>query len=366
MNAFGVLAAGAALACGMTAGAAGAGGAAQTLRLVPVVSGLRAPVYVTAPRTEPGRLYAVEQAGVIRVVSRGRVLPRPFLDIRGRVRVTQLQGLLSLAFHPRYAGNRRFYVLYTGRRGNLYVVEFRSRRGRGDLRTARVLLRAKASPHPLAHVGGHLAFGPDARLYVGVGDGLIPEAAQDLASPLGKILRLDVDRPEPPQEIVALGLRNPWRFSFDRANGDLYIGDVGDLRWEEVNYLRPRADFVPNFGWSAYEGRQRVSWRPLTARESLTFPVVAYRHPRRGCTSVIGGYVYRGRAAPSARGRYVYGDLCSGKVSSLRLVGGRARDRRAEPIVVPRLLSSFGEDARGELYAVSLGGGTVYSLTGSG
>lgn len=361
MYASGVAAAGALVACGTAIAAAGASDAVRPLRLEPVVSGLRAPVYATAPRTEPGRLYVVEQAGVIRIVSRGRVLSQPFLDIRSRVRVTRLQGLLSLTFHPRYAGNRRFYVLYTGRGGNLYVVEFRSRRGRGVRGSARVLLRAKASPHPLAHVGGQLAFGPDGRLYVGIGDGLLPEAAQDLASPLGKILRLDVERPERAAEVAAFGLRNPWRFSFDRANGDLYVGDVGDLRWEEVNYVRRRPGFVPNFGWSAYEARQRVSWRPITGREALTFPIAAYRHARRGCSSVIGGYVYRGREAPM-RGRYVYGDLCSGRVWSLRVVRGRATERRAEPVVVPRLLASFGEDASGELYAVSLAGGTIYRL----
>jgi len=352
------------LACaGLSAGAAGAGDdAVAPLRLVAVASGLRAPVYVTAPRNEPDRLYVAEQAGVVRVVSGGRLRSRPFLDIRSRVRVTRLQGLLSLAFHPRYAQERRFYVLYTGRRGNVYVVAFRSSSGRGVSRSARVIFRAKASPHPLAHVGGHLAFGPDGKLYVGVGDGLVPEAAQDLSSPLGKIMRLDVDRPERPAEVAAFGLRNPWRFSFDRANGDLYVGDVGDLRWEEIDYVRRRPGFVPNFGWSAYEGRRRVSWRPITAREALVFPIVAYRHARRGCSSVIGGYVYRGRELARARGRYLYGDLCSGRVWSLRVAGGRATELRTEPIVVPSLFASFGEDARGELYAVSLAGGTVYRL----
>ena len=365
MRASGVVASVLAIACAaLAAGDARARADSARLRLVPVVSGLRAPVYVTATRSEPDRLYVVEQAGVIRIVSRGAVLARLFLDIRGRVRVTQLQGLLSLAFHPRYSRNRRFYVQYTGRRGNLYVVELRSRGGRADLRTARVILRAKASPHPLAHVGGHLAFGPDGKLYVGVGDGLVPEAAQDLSSPLGKILRLDVDRPEQPHAVAAYGLRNPWRFSFDRANGDLYVGDVGDRHWEEVNYVRRHASSVPNFGWSAFEGRRRVSWRPITARESLVFPVVAYPHARRGCSSVIGGHVYRGRAAPSLRGRYVYGDLCSGRVWSLRVVRGRATDRRTERVVVPLLLSSFGEDAGGELYAVSLEGGAIYRLAG--
>ena len=193
---------------------------------------------------------------------------------------------------------------------------------------------------------------------------MIPEAAQDLVSPLGKIVRIDVDRPERQFEVVAYGLRNPWRFSFDRRNADLYIGDVGDLHWEEVNYLSRRDATVPNFGWSAYEGRRRVRETPITRPESLTFPLVAYRHAKRRCSSVIGGYVYRGRAIPRLRGRYLYGDLCSGTVRSLRVVAGRARTVQRERIAVPELLSSFGEDARGELYAVSLAGGTIYRVAG--
>ena len=360
---FRAAAATAAVVCAGAAGSASAGDEhATALRLVPVVSGLRSPVYVTAAPGEPDRLYVGEQAGVVRVVERGRLRAQAFLDIRSRVRTTQLQGLLSLAFHPRYRRNRRLYVAYTGRAGNLYVVELRSRGGRALRESARVVFHAKASPHPLAHVGGHLAFGPDGRLYVGVGDGLFPEAAQDLESPLGKILRIDVDHPRSAPQVAAFGLRNPWRFAFDRATGDLYVGDVGDLRWEEVDYVRRRPGFVPNFGWSAFEARQRVSWRPITARETLVFPVVAYRHVRRGCSSVIGGYVYRGRALPGMRGRYVYGDLCSGRVSSFRISRGRAVERRPEGIVVPELLASFGEDGRGELYAVSLEAGTIYRL----
>ena len=350
------------LAAGAAAGARPPGGG--PLRLVPVISGLREPLYVGAPRSEPGRLYIVEKRGVIRVAENGRLRARPFLDIRGRVRTSQLLGLFSVAFHPGYARNRRFYVQYPGRNGNVFVVELRSRNGTAVPRTARVIFRAKTSPHPLAHVGGQLAFGPDGRLYAGLGDGLIPEAAQDLASPLGKIIRLDVDRPGQPFQVVAYGLRNPWRFSFDRRNGDLYIGDVGDLHWEEIDYLRRGKGVVPNFGWSAYEGRTRVRQAALTAPEALKFPLAAYRHPKRRCSSAIGGYVYRGRRIARARGRYFYGDLCSGVVSSFRVVGGKARAVRREAFVVPGLLASFGEDARGELYAVSLGGGIVYRLAG--
>ncbi|MDQ5821284.1 MAG: PQQ-dependent sugar dehydrogenase, partial [Actinomycetota bacterium] len=339
--------------CGLLAAGAAAGARppASPLRLVPVVSGLREPLYLTAPRSELDRLYIVEKRGVIRVAVRGRLRPNPFLDIRSRVRTTQLLGLFSVAFHPAYARNRRFFVHYSGRNGNVYVVEFRSSGGHALLQTARVVFRAKTSPHPLAHVGGQLAFGPDGHLYVGLGDGLIPEAAQDLASPLGKIIRLDVDRPDQPFEVVAYGLRNPWRFSFDRQNGDLYVGDVGDLHWEEVDYLSARNAVVPNFGWSAFEGRRRISEAPLTAPEALTFPLAAYRHPKRGCSSMIGGYVYRGRRLAHERGRYFYGDLCTGTVRSLRVVGGKARAVRREAFVVPELLASFGEDARGELYA---------------
>ena len=343
--------------------AAQATGRGTTVHLVPVVSGLRAPVYVTAPRSEASRLYVVEQAGKIRVVTGGRLQRRPFLDIRSRVRSGGNLGLFSIAFHPHYASNHRFYVDYSGRNGNVYVVELRARRGVGLPSSARVILRFHTSADPASHDGGQLAFGPDGRLYVGTGDGFERAAAQDPASLLGKVLRIDVDDPAAAPEVYAYGLRNPWRFSFDPATGALYIGDVGGGRWEEID-RRPRGNASPsNFGWSAYEGREHVRDTPLEP-DAPAPPIALYPHRKGGCTAVVGGYVYRGHSLPGARGRYFYGDLCSGRVWSVRIVRGKATASRREPIVVPQLLASFGEDAAGELYAVSLAGGTVYRIVG--
>ena len=338
-------------------------GRSTSLRLVPVVSGLHAPLYVTAPGSEPNRLYVVEQAGVIRVIAGGKLLRRPFLDIRSRVRSDGNLGLFSVAFHPHYASNHRFYIDYSGRNGNVYVVELSARGGIGLPSSARVILRFHTSAAPDSHDGGQLAFGNDGRLNVGTGDGLDPAAPQDPESLLGKVLRIDVDDPAAAPEVYAYGLRNPWRFSFDRATGDLYIGDVGDRRWEEID-RRPQGAVSPaNFGWSAYEGLEHVRDTPL-GPDAPTPPIAFYRHRKGGCTAVVGGYVYRGRALPGERGRYFYGDLCSGQIWSVRVSGGKATAWRREPIVVPQLLASFGEDAAGELYAVSLAGGTVYRITG--
>jgi glucose/arabinose dehydrogenase len=302
---------------------------------------------------------------VIRVVAGGKLQRRPFLDIRSRVRSGGNLGLFSIAFHPHYASNHRFYVDYSGRNGNVYVVELRARGGVGLPSSARVILRFSTSPDPASHDGGQLAFGPDGRLYVGTGDGFDRAAAQDPASLLGKVLRIDVDDPAAAPEVYAYGLRNPWRFAFHPTTGDLYIGDVGGGRWEEID-RRPRGSASPsNFGWSAYEGREHVRDTPLGPDPPIP-PIAFYPHRKGGCTAVVGGYVYRGHSLPGARGRYFYGDLCSGLVWSVRIAGDKATAWRREPIVVPQLLSSFGEDAAGELYAVSLAGGTVYRIVGAG
>lgn len=344
------------LACG--AGASGQ--QADVLGLVKVVDGLSAPIHVAAPRSEPGRLYVVEQAGRVRVVERGRVV-RTFLDIRRLVKSGGEQGLLSIAFHPKYAQNHRFYVDYTDTGGHTRVVEYRSNGRTAVLSSRRQLLRII---QPYAnHNGGQLEFGPDGLLYVGMGDGGAggdpQNRAQDMGSLLGKLLTLNVAARGGPR-IAALGLRNPWRFSFDRANGDLYIGDVGQNAWEEIDYLpRARLNELQNYGWSAYEGRERYSSRE-TPRGTLVGPVYVYSHGS-GC-SVTGGFVYRGAAVAAARGRYFFGDYCSGIVWSLKVVDGKARDVRRHSFKVPAL-SSFGEDARGELYLVSQQG-TIYRLRG--
>jgi glucose/arabinose dehydrogenase len=356
-----IVALGAICAAGVSSGAASTRHAAakpKPLRLVPVASRFASPTYVTAPRTERGRLYVVEQAGRIVVLEGGR--RRVFLDIRRLVRSGGEQGLLSVAFHPSYATNRRLYVDYTDRNGDTRVVQYRSNGDRALPGSAQQLLFVN-QPYP-NHNGGQLAFGPDGKLYVGMGDGGSagdPEnRAQSLDSSLGKLLTLDTAVSAPRPEVAAYGLRNPWRFSFDRATGALYIGDVGQGAWEEVD-ITPRQSAGPeNYGWNVYEGRARYTSKTPTPGGHLVFPVAVYSHSK-GC-SVTGGYVYRGRKLPRVRGRYFYGDYCSGRVWSLRWRNGRVTSRRREPFRVPQL-SSFGEDARGEVYLVTLNG-TIYRL----
>jgi glucose/arabinose dehydrogenase len=336
-----------------------AGADAAALRVRQVVSGLDAPVHVAAPRTERGRLYIVEKTGRIRVFENGRLRAAPFLNLRGQVSTGSEQGLLSVAFHPRYASNRRFFVNYTDVNGDTRVVEYRSN-GRTALpRTRRQWLFVE-QPYG-NHNGGQIAFGPDGLLYVGMGDGGAggdPENhAQNMGSLLGKLLTINVDRAGSRPQIVALGLRNPWRFSFDRANGDLYIGDVGQNAVEEIDYAPRRSPGLENYGWDVYEGRSRYEDKEL-GTGTLVQPIAEYPHSQG--ISVTGGFVYRGRAVRALRGRYIYGDFGSGTIWTLRVAGGRASAPRRESIRVDAL-ASFGEDAAGELYAASLNG-TVYRV----
>jgi glucose/arabinose dehydrogenase len=337
------------------------GDEAATLGLRPVASGLDQPVHVAAPRSEPGRLYVVEKTGRIRVLENGRRRAEPFLDLSGVVSNGSEQGLLSIAFHPAYARNHRFFVDYTDGNGDTRVVEFRSD-GRKALPASRRQWLFVKQPYP-NHNGGQVAFGPDGLLYVGMGDGGSggdPEnRAQNMASRFGKLLTLDVSLRDAKPTIAALGLRNPWRFSFDRANGDLYIGDVGQNSIEEVDYTPRRSPGLENYGWDVYEGRAKFEAKQ-PGPGKLVFPIAQYTHAQG--ISVTGGFVYRGRAVPALRGRYVYGDFGSGTIWTLRVANGRATGLRRESIKV-QSLSSFGEDAAGELYAVSLDG-TVYRITG--
>jgi glucose/arabinose dehydrogenase len=316
------------------------------------------PVHVAAPANKPGWLYVVEQSGRIRIAVNGRYRAAAFLDIRGLVRSGGEQGLLSVAFHPQFARNRRFFVDYTDTNGNTRVVEYRANAAgtQALLRTRKQWLFV-AQPYP-NHNGGQLAFGRDGRLYVGMGDGGAggdpQDRAQSIGTLLGKLVRINVAAARPRPQIAALGLRNPWRFSFDRANGDLYIGDVGQNAWEEIDYMpRARVAQLTNYGWDVYEGRARFESKQPNSRGRLVFPVHVYGRGD-GC-SVTGGFVYRGTAVPAARGRYFFGDYCSGNIWSLVISGGQATDVRRESVRVPSL-SSFGEDARGELYATSLEG----------
>ncbi len=334
--------------------------ARSSVRLVAVARNLDAPLHLAAPRNERGRLYVVEQPGRIRVIVNGRLRAQPFLDIRRLVVSGGEQGLLSVAFHPNYARNRRLYVDYTDVNGHTRVVEYRSDRAgtRVLTRTRRQLLFVR---QPYAnHNGGQVAFGPDGYLYVGMGDGGSggdPEnRAQNLGTRLGKLLRINVNRRPSPVTIEGYGLRNPWRFSFDGATGDLWIGDVGQSAWEEIDHTPRRSPGLENYGWDVYEGRARFENKEPNSAGHLVSPVHVYGRAGGNC-SVTGGFVYRGTGVPRLRGRYVFGDYCSGLIWSMRATGG---DVRRESIRVFSL-SSFGEDARGELYATSLEG-TVYRL----
>jgi glucose/arabinose dehydrogenase len=332
------------------------------LRLV--VSDLDSPTFVGAPRSEPGRLYVTEQPGVIRVLVNGRLRAQPFLDIRNLVKSGGEQGLLSVAFHPNYAENHRFYVYFNDKSGDVRVYQFRSNGTVGLPSTAKALLRV---PHREFdnHDGGQLQFGPDGLLYAGTGDGGSGgdphNHSQNLGSRLGKILRLNVNRRGAKWHIVGYGLRNPWRFSWDRVTRDLYIGDVGQGDWEEVDVRTPAQQRVlSNYGWRVWEGRSRyTSDQAPNRRGRLVFPIAVYSHDN-GC-SITGGYVYRGKAWPAVRGRYFYGDYCSGTIWSLKAVKGKLRSNRRESMRVSSL-SSFGQDAAGELYAVSRDG-QIYELT---
>ncbi len=317
-------------------------------RFVQIASGFDSPVHVTAPRNQPGTLYVVEQTGRIRIVRNGRITGT-LLDLRSQVACCGEQGLLSVAFHPRFGRNGKYYVNYTDTRGDTRVAEYRGRR-----RLRQILFVDQPYSN---HNGGQNMFGPDGRLYVGMGDGGAggdPEnRAQNLGSRLGKLLAINVDRRAPRPQIAGFGLRNPWRFSFDRRTGDLYIGDVGQNAWEEVDFTPRRSPGVENYGWDVYEGRARHENKSPNPRGRLVFPIAVY--PLGSHCAVSGGFVYRGAAVRSAAGRYFYGDNCTGTVWSLRVSGGRARDVRQERFTLNGV-SSFGEDARGELYAVTLNG----------
>jgi glucose/arabinose dehydrogenase len=333
---------------------------AAALHLV-LIAKVTEPVHVSAPRSEPNNVYIVEKIGRIRVRVHGRLRARPFLDIHNQVTRGGEQGLLSVAFHPRFARNHLFYVNYTDTSGDTRVVEFRSRGlNRSPVRTRQLLFIDQPYDN---HNGGQIAFGPDGRLYVGMGDGGSggdPEnRAQNLGSRLGKLLRLNVAARRPVPQIVGYGLRNPWRFSFDRKTGDLYIGDVGQDSWEEVDFTPKSSPGLENYGWRVWEGKAHYTNETPNATGHLVFPIIVSPNPPH--CSVIGGFVYRGSAVPAARGRYFFGDNCANRIRSLGAPGGTtARD---EPMRVDGL-SSFGEDARGELYLTSVQSGNVYKLAG--
>jgi glucose/arabinose dehydrogenase len=341
------------------------------------------PLYVTAALGDRRRLYVVEQGGRIRVVRGGRTLSRPFLDVSSQVTAGGEQGLLGLAFPPDHARSGLFYVYFTRKDGKQTLVEFRRRSAdAADPRSARTVF-VHDDPES-NHNGGCLQFGPDGLLYVGTGDGGAGDDphgargnAQNLGSPLGKILRLDprarggrpftvpddnpfVGRAGARPEIYAYGLRNPWRFSFDRRTGDLAIGDVGQDAVEEINFVARGRGAGANFGWRPWEGSRRNF--PGEDAPGHVRPVIEHSHSA-GWISITGGYVVRDPKLPALAGRYVFGDFGKGEIFSARLRPGRATAEGRVP-GLPRvdLLASFGEDAQGRVYVVSLGG-PVWRLT---
>jgi glucose/arabinose dehydrogenase len=331
------------------------------------------PTYVDAAPGFKRLLFVVEQPGRIRVVDGNRG-PGTFLDVHSRVSCCSEQGLLSMAFPPDYKRTRRFYVFYTNKDGSLEVDEFKRRRGdetrarRSSRRTVLLI------PHPAAsiHNGGQLQFGPDGHLWVSTGDGGSggdsEDNARDPSSLLGKLLRIDprpsggsayripADNPyvgiDGSDEVYSYGLRNPWRFSFDRQTGNLAIGDVGEGLVEEIDYVEQTAARGANFGWPQFEG-DRLFDPSRPGPDPPTFPIHAYRHDHGDCT-VIGGHVVRDRRLTSLRGRYLYADLCAGALRSLvPQLAGAVDDRALGPTVDSP--TSFGEGHRGRIYVATRG-----------
>jgi glucose/arabinose dehydrogenase len=334
---------------------------------------------VTHAADGTGRLFIVEQTGGIRVGQDGQMLPQPFLSINGQVSRANEQGLLGLAFHPHYAENGTFFISYTDLAGDSQIERCQVSETDPNLADSSSCVRVLTVDQPYPnHNGGGIGFGPEGYLYIGLGDGGAggdpDDRAQNLDSLLGKMLRLDISGDEAPYsvppdnpfvgrddarwEIWAWGLRNPWRWSFDRLTGDLYIGDVGQNAYEEVNY-QPAGVGGLNYGWNYYEGLHPFKNR-IPAGLALVEPIVEYAQAATNGCSVTGGYVYRGPSLPELNGLYFYGDVCAGTVWVL--VPGDGGRQVLPWAQTSFTLSSFGEDEAGELYVTDLSGGGIYRL----
>ena len=356
---------------------AGSGLSWPEISLTMEAGGLRSPTHITHAGDGSGRLFAAEQKGRIMIIKDRAVLKKPFLDITGRVSCCGERGLLSVAFPPGYPEKNYFYVNYTDKAGDTVVARYRTTADAdaADPGSGTILLTIK---QPYAnHNGGQLAFGPDGYLYIGMGDGGSAgdprNNGQDPTALLGKILRIDVESntspygipPDNPYvdtkgyrgEIWALGMRNPWRFSFDRKTGDLYMADVGQDLYEEIDFQPASSRGGENYGWNIMEGLHCFK-APDCSRQGLVLPVAEYGRDQ-GC-SVTGGMVYRGTKFPGMEGIYLYGDYCSGLIWGLRHSGNSWRSTLL--LKSGLSISTFGEDEEGTLYVADHAKGGIYRI----
>jgi glucose/arabinose dehydrogenase len=347
------------------------------ISLTRAFSGLNQPTHITHAGDGSNRLFITEQRGRIILIKDDNIAPRPFLDISKRTGCCGERGLLSVVFPPGYKEKKYFYVDYTDRSGDTVVARFRTAQDpdMADPNSEEIILTVK---QPYAnHNGGQLAFGPEGYLYIGMGDGGSagdPHGyAQNPSSLLGKMLRINVESGRKPyatppdnpfaghkayrSEIWATGLRNPWRFSFDRKTGDLYIADVGQNKYEEINAEPKGSSGGRNYGWNIMEGLHCYKSEDCR-RNGLTLPVAEYDHDK-GC-SVTGGMVYRGRKFPQMQGTYLYGDFCSGRIWGLRQPGEEWENKMLKDSGLS--ISTFGEDESGEIYVADYGKGNIYRV----
>ena len=380
----------------------------KKLSSVLIADGYKKPVFITSYPNNAKLLYIVEQAGLIKLINDGKKLSRPFFDINKRVvnpnRPGDERGLLGFAFHPNHTNNGKFYINYMDNDGNTIVSEFSTNSElRANHKSERIILKLK-QPYG-NHNGGDIQFGPDGYLYISIGDGGKAgdplNAGQDLSSLFGKIIRIDIEQKpygipksnpffgqkDKREEIWAWGLRNVWRFSFDKQTGDKYLADVGQNKWEEVNFEPASSEGGLNYGWRIMEANHCYDPKENCPTEGLIKPIIEYpndaNHPAfafriieelsfsetdvEGC-SVTGGYVYRGQKIKSMQGQYIFGDYCSGNIWTLKVVNGKAINfkNRTEEINIgggefTTYISSFGQDSDGEIYIIDYNGG-IYKL----
>ena len=380
----------------------------KNLSSVLIADGYKKPVFITSSPNNAKLLYIVEQAGLIKIINDGKKLSRPFFDINKRVvnpnRPGDERGLLGFAFHPNHTNNGKFYINYMDNDGNTIISEFSTNSElRADHKSERIILKLK-QPYG-NHNGGDIQFGPDGYLYISIGDGGKAgdplNAGQDLSSLFGKIIRIDIEQKpygipksnpffgqkDKREEIWAWGLRNVWRFSFDKQTGDKYLADVGQNKWEEVNFEPASSKGGLNYGWRIMEANHCYDPKENCPTEGLIKPIIEYpndaNHPAfafriieelsfsetdvEGC-SVTGGYVYRGQKIKSMQGQYIFGDYCSGNIWTLKVVNGKAINfkNRTEEINIgggefTTYISSFGQDSDGEIYIIDYNGG-IYKL----